>query len=71
MTTAIRITISIHSVQATLAEWKAQREAAEREAGPERTAVSRERCYQRAPADYAEELAPYIFSLLQKHQEAP
>lgn len=70
MTSSARIVISPHSVRAALAEWKSEREAAEREAGPERTAASRERCYKATPADYAEDLTPYVFSLLSKHAEA-
>lgn len=70
MTTGVRILISRETVRAMLAEWKAQRDAAEREAGNDRAAVSRERCYRATPADYADDLAPYVFSLLQKHAEA-
>lgn len=65
-----RITISAHSVRAALAEWKAERDKAEREAGEDRARVSRERAYSAAPADYAEDLTPYVFSLLLKHAEA-
>jgi hypothetical protein len=70
MTTGARITISPHSVRAALAEWKAERDAAEREAGPDRAATSRERAFNATPADYAEDLTPYVFSLLLKHAEA-
>lgn len=69
MTTGARILISQHAVRAALAEWKAQRDAAEREAGAERTDTSRVRAYKATPADYADDLAPYFFSLLQKHAE--
>lgn len=69
MTTGARILISPESVRAMLAEWMAQRQAAEREAGEERTAQSRDRTYRAAPADYADDLTPYVFSLLQKHAE--
>lgn len=70
MTTGVRVTISEHSVRAALAEWKVERDKAEREAGPERAEVSRERAYRATPADYAADLTPYVFSLLVKHAEA-
>jgi len=70
MTTGARITISEHSVRATLAEWKAEREAAEREAASTDALADRARCYELTPDDYAAELTPYIFSLLRKHAEA-
>lgn len=70
MTTAARVLVSEHSVRAALAEWKAEREAAEREAGPERSAAHNARTFSRTPDDYAHELAPYVFSLLTKHAEA-
>jgi hypothetical protein len=70
MTTGKRVVISAHSVRAALAEWKAQREAAEREAGAERSRDDLERTYRRTPADYADDLAPYVFSLLEKHAES-
>jgi hypothetical protein len=70
MTTGKRVLISAHSVRAALAEWKAQREAAEREAAPERVRDDRDRNYRRTPGDYADDLAPYVFSLLEKHAEA-
>lgn len=69
MTTGPRILISPESVRAMLAEWKAQHQAAEREAGEERAMRSRERVYLATPADYADDLTPYVFSLLQKHAE--
>lgn len=69
MTTGARILISANSVTAMLAEWKAQRDAAEREAGKERADVSRARAYDATPADYAQDLSPYVFSLLVKHAE--
>lgn len=70
MTTGARVTISEHSVRAALAEWKATREAAEREAADDkRVAGDRARVYARTPADYADDLTPYVFSLLQKHAE--
>jgi hypothetical protein len=70
MTTASRIVISEHSVLAALSDWKAEREAAEREAGPDRAAADNARSFQRTPGDYAADLAPYVFSLLKKHAEA-
>lgn len=69
MTTGARVTISQHSVRAMLAEWKAQRDAAEREAGAERAEISRSRCFSATPSDYADDLTPYVFALLQKHAE--
>lgn len=70
MSTSPRILVSEHSVRAALAEWKAERDAAEREAGSQRTEESRRRVYDRTPAEYADELAPYVYSLLTKHSEA-
>jgi hypothetical protein len=70
MTTGLRITISEHSVLAALAEWKAERDAAERGADAERVTADRAHCYDREPGSYAAELAPYVFSLLRKHAEA-
>jgi hypothetical protein len=66
MTTGARVLISANSV---MAMWKAQRDAAEREAGKERADVSRARAYDATPADYAQDLTPYVFSLLVKHAE--
>lgn len=71
MTSGARILVSEHSVRAALTQWKQERESAEREAGPERAAASRERDFTRTPADYAAELAPYVFALLQSHAETP
>jgi hypothetical protein len=70
MTTGLRITISEHSVLAALADWKSERDAAEREATAERVALDNARAFARTPGDYAAELAPYVFSLLRKHAEA-
>lgn len=70
MTTGVRITISEHTVRAMLAEWKAQRDAAEKEAGEERANMSRFRAHRLSPDAYAADLTPYVFSLLLKHAEA-
>ncbi len=69
MTTGRRVVISEHSVLAALSEWKSERDAAERDASPEAAEADRERCFNRVPADYARDLAPYVFSLLVKHSE--
>jgi hypothetical protein len=70
MTTGARIMISEHSVREALAEWMLERKRAELEAGDaERARADRERTYLRTPDGYAQELAPYVFSLLQKHAE--
>lgn len=69
MTTGARILVSEHSVRAALAEWMLERKRAELEAGSVRATVDRERTFGKPPADYAEDLAPYVFSLLRKHAE--
>lgn len=71
MTTAQRIVVTEASVYAALAEWHAERTAAEREHDAQAVQRCRDKVYRCAPHDFARELAPYVFSLLVKHAESP
>lgn len=69
MTTGKRVLISQASVEAALAEWHIERAAAERGADQALVEKDRARTYERLPRDYAQDLAPYVFSLLMKYAE--
>lgn len=67
MTTAVRITISVHEVHAALADWHAQHAS---RTEPER-ALAHEAVEISSSHDYAQRHAAFFFALLAKHAENP
>ena len=69
MPTAPRIVVTQEAVRQALAEWHAQRTEAEMEFSSSEVVANRDRVFTRTPGDYANDVAPFLFSLLTKYAE--
>lgn len=69
MPTAPRIVVTQKAVRLALAEWHAQRTEAENEFSAAEVQANRDRVFSRTPCEYADDVAPFLFSLLTKYAE--
>ncbi|MBK8916410.1 MAG: hypothetical protein IPM64_17735 [Phycisphaerales bacterium] len=67
MSSAAAVLVTQEGLRLALAEWQAQRQEAEREFAAHEVRLNRDRAFARVPSDFADEVAPYFFTLLEKY----